>query len=172
MNWDGRLRYLVTVDGTDLAIQEPAPFWRGWFSHKLNTAALRYEIGVCIQTGWIVWMNGPFPAGQWPDLRIFRESLIYELLPWEFIVADRGYQGDGRQHVLTPTNERDFDDEYQTLLRARHETVNGKLKVFKVLQGCFRHDRFFHNYVMRAVVNVVQLSFENGEGPFHVNGNF
>ena len=54
-----------------------------------------YEIGVCIQTGWIVWKNGPFPCGSWSDLKIAREWLVHELLDDDKCVADLGYLDGG-----------------------------------------------------------------------------
>ena len=36
----------ITIDGTDCEINEPSPFDRKWFSHKLRGAGLRYEIGI------------------------------------------------------------------------------------------------------------------------------
>jgi hypothetical protein len=84
----------MTVDGTDVMIWEPKPFSRMWYSHKFNGAGLRYEIGVCIQTGDIVWVNGPFKCGPWPDLSIFRINLKNLLLPREQVEADNGYRGD------------------------------------------------------------------------------
>ena len=59
---------LMTIAGADFQIQEPSPFNPIWFSHKFNAAALRYEVGVCIQAGWIVCTAGPFPAGDFPDM--------------------------------------------------------------------------------------------------------
>ena len=53
----------MTVDGTDVMIWEPTPFSKMWYSHKFHGAELRYEIGMCIQTGDIVWVNGPFKCG-------------------------------------------------------------------------------------------------------------
>jgi hypothetical protein len=56
----------MTVDGTDFRFQEPIPFDPGWYSHKFKCACLRYEIGICIQTGEIALLiNGPFPCGAW-----------------------------------------------------------------------------------------------------------
>jgi len=81
----------MTVGGTDFLIDEPTPFSSKWCSHKFNHAALRYEIGICIQTGWIVWVNGPYPAGQWPDLSISRDGLNQALKKGETFVADGGY---------------------------------------------------------------------------------
>jgi hypothetical protein len=84
---------LVTVDGTDFRIYEQTPFDKKWYSQKFNGPAVRYEVGVCIQTGWIVWVNGPFPAADWPDLNIAREGINHELDPSEKYVADGVYRG-------------------------------------------------------------------------------
>jgi hypothetical protein len=54
-------------------------------------------VAVCIQTGLIVWINGPFRAGKWPDVNIFRRDLKGKLLPGEMIGADTirgGYSRD------------------------------------------------------------------------------
>ena len=84
----------MTVDGADFRIKEQRKrFDPKWYSHKSNGPAVRYEVGICIQTGWICWINGPFPAGTWTDLRISRECLVDELKPWELLLADNGYSG-------------------------------------------------------------------------------
>ena len=64
----------MSVDGTDYKIREPTKFSPKWYSHKFRGPGLRYEIGLSIQTDTIAWTNGPFEAGQWSDLRIFREG--------------------------------------------------------------------------------------------------
>ena len=81
---------LLSVDGTNFWIRELIPFDTKWFPHKLNGPGVRYEIGTCIQTGWIVWANGPFPCGEWSDLAIVRSSLMHLLESWERCVADGG----------------------------------------------------------------------------------
>lgn len=60
---------------------------------------LRYGVAVCIQSGSIVWINGPFPCGTFADIVIFRQGLIYMLdrtrcVP-EMGEADNGYNGEG-----------------------------------------------------------------------------
>lgn len=74
----------MTVDGTHFAIHEPNPFDERWYSHKYNGAAVAYEVVVCIQTGRIVWINGPFP-GSWHDLDIFHNDFVWQLEPWEMV---------------------------------------------------------------------------------------
>lgn len=62
----------ISVDGTDFKICEPMPFDTKWYSYKFNGAGLRYEVNICIDTGLIVWLHGPFKYGQFNDLRIFQ----------------------------------------------------------------------------------------------------
>lgn len=118
MDWDNRYdgdngsQCLVSVDGTDFAIREPKPFSPKWFSHKLNGPGLRYEVAICIQTGVPVWINGPFPCGSWPDLRIARNALVDALDPGEYYLADGGYR-DGNQWSVTPTGHHNYSDRQQ-----------------------------------------------------------
>ena len=43
--------------------------------------------------------NGPFPAGEWSDIKIFRNQTRKHLGPGEKVLADLGYQGD--EKVIT-----------------------------------------------------------------------
>ena len=99
----------VTVDGTDFRIREPQEFSTRWFSHKFNGPALRYEVAVSINGGDIVHTNGPFPAGAWPDITIFRDELIHKLEEDEMIEADRGYKGEPTK-IRTPMDYRCAED--------------------------------------------------------------
>lgn len=64
---------LVTIDGTDMPVQ--MGFSKKFFSHKFKSSGVRYEIGMCIQTGHIVWINGPFRCGL-PDIEVARQGVI------------------------------------------------------------------------------------------------
>jgi hypothetical protein len=83
----------VTVDGTNCQIQEPWPFKevneKWWYSHEFKGPGLRYEVAICIQTGDMVWINGPFMCGNPPDLKIFPWNLKHRLAPGEMVEADR-----------------------------------------------------------------------------------
>jgi hypothetical protein len=137
--WENRFRNhrgthcVITVDGTDCPILEQSPFWPGWFSHKFKGPGVRYEIGVSIHGGEIVWVNGPFPCGKWPDVKNFRHGLIHRLLYWEMVEADRGYGG-MPDHVYTPLDDRSEH------VRARHESLNSRFKKWNILSNAFRHD--------------------------------
>ena len=159
---------LVTIDGSDFKIYEPSPFSRKWYSHKIEHAALRYEIGICIQTGWIIWVNGPYAAGYWPDLAISRDGLTDALDKDELFLADGTYR-DGHGWCLTPTGRNNPDQYMKAVARARHECVNGLFKKFRVLETCFRHHRTKHGMVLTAVANIIQAKIQLEKPVFQVN---
>ena len=158
----------VCVDGVDCRIPQRGP---AFASHKFSKkSALRYELGTDIQEGDIVWLNGGFPAGRWTDLNIFRFSLKHHLDEGERVEADDGYLGEApgkvkcpRSFVNPPENE-----EMQRLCRSRHETVNGRMKAWKILAEPYRHDISTHGEVFRAIAVITQLAIKNGEPLFHV----
>ena len=102
----------VTIDGTDVPLQEPYPYTdaynRRFYSVKLKRAAYTYEVAVCIQTGDIVWINGPFKAGEWAEVKIFRRNLKNMLAPGEMVEADAGYHDDRIRNKYTFVNRADM----------------------------------------------------------------
>jgi hypothetical protein len=99
IKWENRFLgnwffWTFSLDGVHCPIQEPSPFWSGWWSHEHDDAGLDYEICVGVSTGHIVWIRGPFPAGKWSDLKVFdRELLGNILLDQEKGVVDGGHPG-------------------------------------------------------------------------------
>lgn len=162
-------RCLVSVDGADFMIAEPSPYWKGYRSHKFKRAALRYEIALGIRNGDIVHIAGPYPAGHWHDLTIFRRLLKWMLDDGERVEADDGYRGDDKCKV--PAN-RARPEEAKALaarVRKRHETVNKRMKHFGCLKKVFRHGSRKHALCFRAIAVIVQLSLEMGEPLFEVD---
>ena len=159
----------VSVDGTDYKITEPKPFNPGWYSHKFKGPGLRYEIAIAIHTGYIVWVHGPFPCGQYSDRRIVRLALHGALLPGEQYIADSGYR-DRNSPALTPTGHNNDVERKRAVIRARHEVVNRRLKQFAVLGHKFRHDREKHAIAFRAVANVTQLMMVVEEPMWDIDG--
>lgn len=135
-----------------------------WYSHKFNGPGMRYEVGICIATGWIVWIHGPFPCGAWPDLRIARDALIYSLDEYEYYLGDGGYS-DGNQYSETPNGLHDFDQRQKATVHARHETVNKRFKQWGALRDVYRHKHQNHSAVFRAIANITQLAISNGSEP-------
>lgn len=155
----------VSVDGTDFKICEPSPFQTKWYSHKFNGPGLRYEVGICIGTGHIVWVHGPFPCGRYSDLSIFRLGMKESLLSGEKVVADGGYRDNCCEQLGGQSSTL---SKVYSVVRARHETVNRRLKQFFVLGHRFRHDLSRHSACFHAVSNLTQLMIENGEPLFSV----
>ena len=158
---------LMTVDCTDFLINEPQPWEPLWFSHKFNGPGLRYKMGVCIQTGWIVWINGPFPCGDFPDLEIFQLSLAETLPAGELVETDEGYSGD---HVRKPS---DYEGrlEWRRMKKnamARHETLNGRLKQFNILKARYRGDRNKHFLIVNACACIIQSEIMERRAVFNV----
>eukprot|EP00804_Cyclotella_cryptica_P002914 CCRYP_013277-RA/>CCRYP_013277-RA protein AED:0.19 eAED:0.16 QI:0/0/0/1/1/1/2/0/211 len=83
ISWDNR----KSVDGTDMSVQHR--FDPKYLYHKFNSNGLKYELGVCIQTGNIVWINGPFRT-DFHDVDICRQSLIGALDEDKVVEADGG----------------------------------------------------------------------------------
>lgn len=152
----------ITVDGTDCKIYEPSPFCTGWYSHKFHGPGLRYEVGLSISEGFLVWVNGPFACGYNPDQKIFNTNLKSKLSQNELVLADFGYGGDRIVHDIN--GDRDI----ASTLLARHETVNRRLKSFSVLGSVFRHDLSLHCYCFHASANLVQLTLQSSNPLFQV----
>jgi hypothetical protein len=157
----------ISVDGTDCPIREPTEFSSRWYSHKFRGAGLRYELGICIQSGWVVWKNGPFPCGLFPDTKIVKRALVLELLPGEMFIADRGYR-DGRTYADTPTGFNNPSERMKSIVRARHESFNSRVKKYKILSTVFRNKREVHYIAFHAIVNILQLEIENGYSLYKV----
>ena len=49
------------------------------------------------------------------------------------------------------------------VVRARHETVNARLKVFGILNQRFRHNLEKHGLVMHSAAVIVQIMISNGD---------
>ena len=121
-----------------------------------------------METGWIVWINGPFACGAWPDLRIVRDSLNGSLEPREFYIADGGYY-DGYNYAVTPTGYHLYSNRVRALVRARHKNINRRFKTWKCLSSRWRHPLEKHGMVMRAVANIVQVGLMTDERTWDIH---
>ena len=147
----------VTIDGTDMHCE--LRFDKRFYSHKFNKGGLKYELGLCIRSGSIVWINGPFRCGM-PDITVSRQAILYALSEDERVEADLGYRGE-QLKINTPNEFGKEDLEVmKSIARSRHETVNGRMKVFGVLAQRYRHDIQDHSRCFRAVAVIVQLNIE------------
>ena len=172
--WESRKRddrdadCLVTQDCVDFR----CPNWGPTFSsHKFaKKGGLRYEICICIQTGDIVWINGPFACGKYNDVTVFRKALISHLDDGERVEADDGLVGEAPRCVKCP---KSFTNPEATLpmqqrIRNRQETINKRLKQWTILVDIYNDDISTHADVLRSILIIEQLKIENGEPLFPV----
>ena len=170
--WDSRYlqecgnEALTTFDGTDLKCE--CRYSKRFFSHKFKGRGLRYELGVCIATGHIVWINGPFRCGM-NDLSIFRHAAKGALDEGEKVEADKGYVGE-EVYINTPNkfNQKEDEEKMRGLARSRHETVNGRNNIFGVMKQPFRHDLSRHSSIFRACCVITQLNMQTESPVFQV----
>ena len=125
----------------------------------MNSAGLRYEVGVSIDTGDILWVNGPYPCGRYPDVNIFRKQMKAGLDENERIIGDQGYTDD--KCITSDTIESPIPIKIHPEPRARHETGNKRLKQFSVLSSKFRHPIEYHPIFFHAVSHITQLAFRD-----------
>jgi hypothetical protein len=162
----------VTVHGTDFRINEPTDFSTKWFSHKFKGPGLRYEVAISIMGGGIVHIQGPNPCGKWPDIKNFRECLIYKLREGGKVEADNGYRGEPEK-IRTPLARAYYFSEEKKQkykARARHETCasNRRFKHGGVPSQRFRHELTDHRKICGSIVVITQIELRNGHPLFQV----
>jgi len=166
--------YVASVDGVHFRIWEPRKFpSTKWYSAKYKRAGLAYEIAVAIYHNKIVWVNGPFPAGE-NDKKIFDKpgGLKSKLKEGQALIGDQGYVGSGGK-VAT---RNQFDDaptkDFKERAKARQETINSRLKAFGILNRDFRTSGDLrlprHKAAMEACLVIIQYELENGSALFTV----
>jgi DDE superfamily endonuclease len=166
--YDGSTNALMSVDGTDCPTMESWPFDPKWYSHKFNGPGVKYEVGVCIKTGYIVWINGPFVAST-SDATIFKNTLSGLLADDEGVEVDKGYGGDKKLKSPQVNSSKLQKKEKASAVGARHENVNSRLKIYNVLNIPFRHlnprygmmEKYGMCFNAIAVI-LTQLKFESG----------
>jgi len=165
--------WVITVDGTHCWITKPRhPEWSQdsrYYSHKFGKAGVGYELGIAVATSRLVWMNGPYPAGD-SDLRIFKRKGLKEKLTEanKRGIADSGYPG--YPTLLSTPNSHDSKEVKRFKSRAlkRHENFNGMTKTFDCLSGRFRHGSKRFATCFEAVCVVCQYQLENGHPLYDV----
>ena len=94
-------------------------------------ASVMGETAVMASGENIVWVNGPFKCGKWPDIKIFRSKLKFYLAKGEMVEADKGYAGDNK--CYTP---HDIFDEIRQ--KNSNETTNDNHNLS--LDGCLEEN--------------------------------
>jgi hypothetical protein len=144
------------------------------YSHKFNGAGVSYELGIAIYSSRLVWISGPFPASR-HDLTIFRggkpneprdpNALISKIPQGKKGIGDSAYTAEARENgkmAVTLNEDSDVLKKFKARAKARHETFNGRLKAFQVLDIPFRHRQLLHGSVFEAACVAVQYDMDNG----------
>lgn len=116
-----------------------------------------------VRTGFMVWVHEGYPCGFFPDLKLAREAFVPSLNEGERTLADKGYN-DSNYFILPNV----YNSKQHKLIMSRHETVNRRLKQFRILKQEFRNSIEKHPIVFHAVANITQLTLMNGHPLFSV----
>jgi hypothetical protein len=124
---------LMTVDGTDFRVPQKGTATKGntFASYKYaGKSGLRYKLGVSILGGDLVWIQGPYPAGKYNDIKIFNKVLCHFLDLGEQVKADEGYVG-YPDKIKCPQNVGNLAEKWamQGRVRAHHKTLSGQQKI-------------------------------------------
>lgn len=96
------------------------------------------------------------------------EALCDKIPEGKLGIADSGYQGGAK--LALPN--RGVDDQvlhnFKSRARCRHETFNGRIKFYSLLQQTFRHGAAKHRLAFEAICVTVQYQMENGAELFVV----
>jgi DDE superfamily endonuclease len=168
--------FIASVDGVHCIISEiRSNPNKKWFSHKHKTAAVVYELAIEVFNGSLIWINGPFPAGQ-SDLAVFRkpDGLKSKIPDGKRVIADQGYKAESMLSTRNPMDSEEVK-ELKRRAKARHETFNGLLKNFQILSQRFRttnggeHHRLNrHKTVFEGCCVLVMYEIEDEHPLFNV----
>ncbi|KAJ3329049.1 hypothetical protein HDU76_008741, partial [Blyttiomyces sp. JEL0837] len=162
VNWPHK-QPSIYIDGVDFLIREEHPFNRHLFSSKMKHAALRFIVGTAPNTSAIVCLTGGVPCGAWPDLKLAQATILKDLPKGEMAAADKGFRGDPR--VMTYIDGATTDAEKRhnqniKNMKARHDTVNKRLKDFRILQDMSRTSIERYRMFVLAVAQVVNIKIQ------------
>lgn len=124
---------------------------------------MRYDVGVSINGGHIMWINGPFRPGEFNNLQILCQNLRNELEENEKVCADDGY---GDRKWLRKCHIEKSEKQFFARIFSRHESVNGMLKRFRVFTVPFRHKLYKHKVCFYEIANICQALILYGEPLF------
>ena len=150
------------MDCNDFEIEEVYPFDPDLWSFKSNGLGLRYKIGICIATGLIVWLKGPYKPQRLVDISIFWHQMRWQLRMGEWIVGNRGYR-DSFNFVIPKGVGPAWLQEMMGMATARHETINSRLKTFRLVWHPYRFGQgnferlTRHKRTITAICNVVNI---------------
>ena len=166
--------WALSVDGTHFRTQEKRTTKDGGlnldpriFTYKHKFAGFNYEVGMSLRESCVVWLNVPFEAGTYNDIKIFDEKGLANKLRMmrKKCIVDAGYKG--FPHLIsTPNNRYDSPEvmKFKSRARLRHERFNGMMKTFGCLgDRTFRHSKEKLQMCVESVAVLCQYKMDFGE---------
>jgi hypothetical protein len=128
-------------------------------------AGFNYEVALSLTESKVIWFSGPWEAGDWNDVKIFRKKGLGYLVRkhHKMVIADNGYRGYPK--LCSTPNSYDTEEValFKSRARCRQEAYNGKLKNFECLSSVFRHSKEQLQACFEAVAVIVQFKMDGGE---------
>ena len=154
----------MTLDVTECFIQ--CPFENAiqhlYYSGKKRRHTIKYEIGIHLQSGKIVWLNGGIP-GSVHDLTIIQNSgLLSNLFPGELVLSDKVYIGEiCFYHPIKPAitiEEKQFNSAISSIRETVEHTIH-RIKIFGFTQQKWRHNLNLHSIAFSVICHTLNIEF-------------
>lgn len=187
IDWDNRFKndegddVLSGVDTTDspfqqIKISHPTDpnkkiVNKALYSYKLRGPGLRYEVAIALGSDNIVWVNGPFPPGDYNDITIFRLGLMQMLGHGEKVLADQIYESEAPEKVICENMMGEMTEDKMDFIKrgcGRIETIMSRFKQYECLSKKFKgrgdaDERVLkHSKMFRAVAVLIQIALDLG----------
>jgi hypothetical protein len=117
---------------------------------------------VCILTGWLVWINGPYKPRIWNNLSIFCNALLLEFDDGERVEADNGYRGESLKYVKCPKSigKHKALETAVAIVWHQQETTNRRYKQWGILKQVYRGNIVEHGQAFCLCAIVTQLAIK------------
>jgi hypothetical protein len=99
-----------------------------------------YELGIATYHNKLVWINGPFPAGQNDKKVLDKPNGLKSKIPNgpRATIGDKGYRGDPNKIATRITYDLDEMKKFKKPVKARYKTFNSRLKAFEIHNQAFQ----------------------------------
>lgn len=148
-----------------------------FYSGKHKNYCVKFETAVCIATGMIVWVAGPF-YGPENDVTIIHYSGFFDLprLWHEVTYADKMYASKELKEkcIVTPIKgthlsekEKAFN-QYVRRRRVQADRTNGRIKNFECLHQKWRHSHLHLKSFFTVICCIVNLELSVRPEPYYL----
>jgi len=150
--------FLISVDGVHCIYhEEEHPTLSqdpNLFSWKSNGPGLSYELALHLYEPRLCWVKQNAITKHNDRQNFIEPGGLRERIPnGKKVIADRGYRGAGGDAKVAQPNSFDSDAlrEFKARGCLRQECFHARIKLFKALDGKFRHSREYHQTIFEAV---------------------